>query len=905
MPEFLRSIAHTLRALVWRRKADRDLDDEIGFHVEMETALNVRNGMTPEDARRAALLRFGGVQRYKEQYRSERGSRRIERIAQDMRYAARRLVRERGFSIPAIAALGVGMGATVAIVALADAVILRPLPYPESHRLVAIGHRAPADGALEGGQSEATYLHYVANTRSFEALGIYFDRDLSITDGEQPERVTAALMTPSVFEALGVPAMLGTYCPRFASPAEEASGNARIVISHELWRRRYAGDPQVVGRGIEINRGARTIVGVMPADFHFPRLETQLWFCQPISPAAEAGTSTSQLGVARLKPGVTPEAAEADLRRAMATFAEVFPAAAQEMARSGQTRPVLTPLKDATIGDVRPAVVLLACTAVLVLLISWANAANLVLVRSESQRRQIAVERALGATTGDVAQRHLCEAALLSLGAGVLAWTIARLAVASRFGFAAGEIPRLHELRADGRVLALAVAFTVLTAILVGGTAFVRTRGTTVLAALRGTAGRARTSIEWRRVQRGLVVAQVSLALTLLIASGVMVQSYRQLSQFTLGFDPSSVLAIEVPLPFRGYSRYEHGARLFDEALARVRSLPGVTAAEAASARLPLVPLDAYAYTPATTPDAAEAGAGPRVTAALAIVTPGWFDAMRIPITRGRTYRPGDLRSSDHPVVVSAAFARALFGTDDALGRRVALEDYSSLPMYTIVGIVGDVPGDRIPDGPSRTIYFPVLRDFAAIPDSTPRVPLFPGEMTLFVRTSGAPMSLIAPIRRIVGELDPHVPVTNARTLEDVVRGSTARARLTMLLLLAGASAALVLGVIGIYGVVSYSVSQRTPEIGIRMALGATPSRVNAMVLVEAAGMTALGAGVGVIASLAATRLLSGLLFGVSATEPMTFVAMVILLSGTALGASYIPARRASRIDPVGALRAE
>src|SRR5687768_8725268 len=296
--ERLRSIAHTLRALVWRRKADRDLDDELRFHVEMETEQNLRRGMPPAEARRAALLSFGGVQRYREQYRAERGSRSIERLAQDVRYAGRRLLRERGFSIPAIAALGVGIGATVAIAALTDAVILRPLPYPESDRLVVVGHRAPTDGALEGGQSEATYLHYVANTRSFDAFGIYFDRDLSITDGDNPERVIGALMTPSVFEALGVNAMIGTYCPRFASAEEEASGNARIVISHALWRRRYAGDAGIVGRGIEINRGARTIVGVMPPDFHFPRLETELWFCQPISPASDAGTGTSQTGIA-------------------------------------------------------------------------------------------------------------------------------------------------------------------------------------------------------------------------------------------------------------------------------------------------------------------------------------------------------------------------------------------------------------------------------------------------------------------------------------------------------------------------------------------------------------------------------------------------------------------------------
>jgi hypothetical protein len=278
---------------------------------------------------------------------------------------------------------------------------------------------------------------------------------------------------------------------------------------------------------------------------------------------------------------------------------------------------------------------------------------------------------------------------------------------------------------------------------------------------------------------------------------------------------------------------------------------------------------------------------------------------MSVPVLRGRSYQRGDLRSGQHPIVLSAALAQALYGTDDVVGRRLVLDGYARLPVYSVVGVVGDVPGDRIPDGPSRTVYFPVLRDFAAIPDSAPRVPLFPGEMTLFVRTAVEPTSLVAPIRRIVAELDPQVPATNPRTLEDVVSASTARARLTMLLLLAGSGMALLLGMIGIYGVVSYSVNQRTPEIGIRMALGATPGRVNAMVLREAAGMTVAGVAVGVAASLGTTRLLRGLLYGVSATEPATFAVMIATLSAIALIASWIPARRASRIDPVLALRAE
>ena len=904
MPEFLRAIAHAARALVWRRKADRDLDDELRFHVEMETEQNRRRGMSPPEARRAALLAFGGVQRYREQYRAERGSRGVERLVQDVRHAARRLVREGSFSVPTVAALGVGIGATVAVFVLADAVLRRPLPYPNADRLVVVGQSIPSDGALEGGQSEMTYLHYLASNRSFDAFGIYYDRDLSLTDGDQAERVIAARVTHGVFEALGVSPILGTWCqaPRPGQPPP--SGPMTVVISHSLWTSRYARDPGIVGRRIAVNRGESIIAGVMPPGFHFPRLETQLWHCMRITPT-DAETSMHQTGIALLRKGVSTTDAEADLARLMATIGEAFPAAARAMARAGQPRPVVTPLRDVIIRDVRSALILLTCTAAIVLLIAWANSVNLVLVRSERQRRQIAVARALGATTGDVLQRHLCEAVLLALGAGVIAWMIAALAINSQFGFPAGEIPRLHELRADATTVLLTAGLAAITVVLLGGAAFARTHGTTVLAALRSGAGRARSGPEWRRMQRTLVVLQVALALTLLITAGVVVQSYWRLSRFDLGFDPRSVLTIEVPLPFSAYRGYERSARFHDETLARIRELPGVVSAETADGRIPLMTRVGGGYTPVAQGERPDGEKTAELPAAISLASPGWFEAMRIPIRHGRTYRPGDLVSESHPVVVSAALARGVFGVENAVGRRLSFGRPGNLEEYTIVGVVGDVPGDRIPDGPARTVYFPVLRDLAATPDSAAPVPIYPSEMTLFIRTSVDPAALVAPIRRVVAELDPQVPATDPRTLEDVVRGSMARARLTMLLLLAGSAVALLLGVIGIYGVVSYSVSQRTPEIGIRMALGATPSSVNAMVLREGVSMTAIGVAGGIAAALFATKLLRGLLFGVSAVEPVTFTLMIVLLFLIAVAASYIPARRAAQIDPVRALRAE
>ena len=905
IPTFVRELAHALRGLVRRSEIEQDLDEEMRFHLEMEEALRVRQGMAPADARRAALLAFGGVERYKEQHRGERGARFIERLVQDLRYGLRRLRRERGFSIPVIATLGVGIGAMVAVGVLADAVLVRPLPYPNAARLVLIGHRAPSAGALDGGQSESTYLHYLRGNRSFDAFGIYFERDLSLTGEDRPARVVAALMTPSVFTALGVNPAHGRYCSDDDDLVARSvgAGNALVVISHALWMARYDGTSDVVGRRIEINRGGATIIGVMPPGFHFPRHDTELWYCQPVD-AGDPGAATHQTGIALLRKGVTGDAAEADLQRLLTSLPDAYPNAAREMERAGLRSPSVTALRTAIVHDVRPALVLLGCTAAFVLIIAWANAVNLVLVRSERQRRQVAVERALGASTADVAQRLLCESVLLALAGGLVAWGITATAIAARFGFAPGEIPRLHEVRADGFAIAATVGLAVVSAMLLGGAAFLRTRSTAVLASLRGGVGRSTTGgRQWRSTQRGLVAVQVGLALALLVASAVMAQSYVKLIRFDLGFDPVSVLTVETPLPYRGYNRYDHGARFYHETLRRIRTLPGVVSAEAGP--VPLSRSTGLGTVPMVTTDSAMPGGVTSIAVQPAVVTPGWFEAMRIPMVHGRTYEPGDLVSETHPLVISAALARALFGDGNPLGRRFRLLNMGRMPSYTVIGVAGDVPGERIPDGPVRTIYFPVLRDLAATPDSTPTVPYWPGELTILVRGSVSPATLLDPIRRIVAEIDPQVPVANPRTLEEIVRASTARTRLTMLRLLAGAGVALLLGVVGIFGVVSYAVSQRVPEIGIRMALGATPGAVNAMVLREGALMTIAGIAAGVVAALAVTRLLRGLLYEVSPSDPATFVAMAVLLSAIAMAACFGPARRASRIDPVQALRAE
>ena len=898
-------VANAARALLNRKRVEADLDDEVRFHLEMEVANNLRSGMSQADARRAAQLAFGGVQRMKEDCRDVRDTRGSERWIQDFRYAFRRLRNDRGFSIPTILTLGLGLGAASAVFTLANAVLLRPLPYPDANQLVLVAHAAPHAGSIGGGQSEGTYLHYLRGNRVFDAFGVYFDRELSLTDGDRPDRVMAVLATPSLFGALRVSPERGRVCTTDdARPREEQpDGSAKVLISHSLWVTRYGADPSIIGRTISTNRLATTVIGVMPTDFHFPRVETQLWYCMPVD-AAQPGSDAHMTGVARLKPGATRETATADLLRLNNTLAEAFPRAATELHRGGERRPILVPLKEALTRDVRSAILLLAFTAGFVLLIAWSNAANLTLIRSERQSRQIAVERALGATNADVARRLTSESLVLGAVSGAVALALASMAISLRFGFDPADVPRLVEARVDATAIGLAIGLSLLAATLLGGVSLARAIRGDPTAILRGSVGRVSTGRTWRRAQRGLAVLQVSLALALLIGSGAMAQSYWRLAHYKLGFDSAGTLTFDLSLPFRGYSSYERGARFYDDVLTRVRALPGVVAAEAAGARQPLRPLEAYAYEPVVA-EGSPSGAASTASAAMSMVTPGWFAAMRIPVIAGRAFQRGDVVSAEHPLIVSAALARKLFPGENAVGKRFRFARMPKRPAYTVIGVVGDIPGDQIPDGASATVYMPVLRDLQNTPDASADIPYSPGELTVYVRAGVEPTSLVAPIRRIVAGVDPQVPMANVRLLSDVVAASTGRARLTMVLLLVGAGTALALGIIGVYGVVSYAVSQRTPELGVRIALGASPASVNRMVLREGAVIAAIGSVVGAIAALAGTRLLRGLLFEVNPTNPLLFAGMTLFVLAIAIVACGGPARRAGRIDPIRVLRAD
>ena len=824
-------------------------------------------------------------------------------LATALARAARRLLRAPTYTLTVAASLALGIGVVTAAFALVDAVLLRPLPYPDARRLVAVRHAAAVE-LPERGVSPGIFLHYRDHNRVFTGIGVYVESVLPLTEPGAPEQVRVARVSPEVLPLVGAVPAVG----RLPTGADaEPGAPPRLFVSDELWARRFGRDPGVVGRTVEVGRRRYEVAGVMAPGFHFPHPETHVWITWPQKARGAAVAALYQSAVARLRPGLTPRDAQADLQRLVGTLPEAYgDVTAGELRRSG-LRAEVVPFADTVVGDVRPALWLLLGTAAALLLITWANAVNLTLVRAEAQRRDVAVERALGAAPAHLAARFFGESALVAAAGGAAGLLLAREAVAARFGFdAAGGLPRLDELTLSPAAAALGVALTAATALLLGGAATARAGRGGAAGALAAGNGRMTGGRRERGGRAVLVAGQVALALTLLVCAALMARSFWRLSRAELGFRAEGASAFHVPLPPSAYGDYHAMARLHAGILDGVRAIPGVEAAEAAS-------VSAFPMTPAASDwneRVAAAELPPRgaawPSAQLAFATPGYFRAMGIPLVRGRAFRSGeDMASGGPSVVLSASLARALFGGADPVGRRVRWADLQGYPDYTVVGVAGDVPGESLREGPTRVVYFANVFPPAADSVTGPLLDYVPDEEVYVVRSSLAPAALAAAVERVVRGADPKLVVEEAGTLEELVAADRARARLTLLLLLVGAGTALFLGVVGIYGILAYAVRQRTPELGVRLALGATPAGVAAMVVREGARLALAGTAVGVAASLALTRFLRGLLYQVSPGDPLAFAATAALLLAVALAASYLPARRAGRIDPVRALRGE
>jgi predicted permease len=813
----------------------------------------------------------------------------------ELRQAARQLSRDPGFALAAILVLALGSGAVTALYALLHAIVLSPLPYPQSERLVAVGHAA-AGLQLEGaGLSDGTYLHYRTHSRAFTAIAMYHESlvNLGGDDGGEAERVPVAVVTHDFFTVLGARTLLG----RLPTAADAARDGERVaLISHDLWRRRFAADPGIVGTTIEPNRVARRVIGVLAPGFALPSPEVGIFLPSDPDPAAARAADLYNHGIGRLAAGFDAAAAARDLDRLIATLPDAYPDLTARVLAESRLRAVVTPLQEVVLGDTESPLWLLLGGMALLLLIACANVANLLLARAEHRHRELAIRTALGAGAGHLLRGFVAESLVLAGAAGgaglLLAAGIVRLLVEKRVA----ELPRLEEVAVDGGVVAFAAGLAVAIAGLLAAVQSIRLRRGAAAAGLRegsfgASAGRAR-----QRVRRALVAAQVALALTLLVGAALLAQSFWRLLRADPGFAAAGVLTAEIALPRTGYGTYAETERFWETLLQRVRALPGVTAAGMVSA-LPLVPQPAYHDLAI---DVEERPGETRAALSVYHATPSYFGAMGIPLAAGRGLRRADLLDVERPVLLSAAAARRLFPRGDALGKRIrrSVAGDDEAPWATVVGVVTDVPRERIGGAAAEIVYLPVL--------AAPTDPgLRPFYGALVVRGS-APAATLAPaVRGVLRALDPHLPLANVRPLGTIVAASAAHTSFVMLLLGCAAIAALALGTVGLYSVLAYSVQRRTREFGIRLALGAARGEVRRMVLRES--MTLVGGGVcaGTITALLLAQLLRSLLYGVGPNDPLVLAAMAGLVLLVSLLAGWLPARRAVGVDPASALRGE
>lgn len=901
MPSHWRAALARFGELFRRRsRSAAERDEELSFHLEMETAENIRRGMSEAEARRAALLRFGGTQRYREEMSDARGIVALDNLARDTRFALRRLKRAPGFAAGVIATLGIGIGAAVGIGSMVYGVLLRDLPYDEPDQLVRVGFITDGMGTSGDLHSAATYFHLAKGTRSLSAIGTYsVSDDYALIDGDSPEGVTAASVTPSTLTLLGVRPLLG----QLFEPGDTSWSNPRqaILISENLWRRRYGADPAIIGRRLEIDHGERFVIGVLPRSFDFPASGIDLYYPSPTPVSRPDILYRSAHAVGRLRDGVTRAAAEAELNSLVPGLSERFPAITPDLLQKSRARVAVTPLKAATVAAVRPQLILLAVLVAVVLLIATTNTVNLFLLRTERASQEIAVALSLGATRMSLAQRFIMEGIVVGLASSVVAFPVAALAVSTKFGFTEREIPRLHEIAFTWETAALVLAGTVLIGAATGLIGLTRAGAAGLFDRLR--ASRSTSSRAWRRAQDVLVASQVAVALVLLVAAGLLGRSFWNLSNARIGFESGNAMTFHVSLPYgrTGYTTYTEQATFHAGVLDRLAALPGVAAVGVAS-RLPLtsrgaplLDLQLRAVGERDRPPAQAAGN---------LAGPDYFDAMRIPLIAGRAFQSGDLHGAP-AVVVSDALAMSLFGTTDVIGRPIVRPARPEAPpaTFTIVGVAGSVHWERIEDGYVPMAYFPLLRDGDGLPADSRPVPYRPRDVQFVIR--GPQLPTASTIQGIMQGLDYRVPAKDIRTLDSVVSDATARVRLVMLLIAIAGASALLLGVIGVYSVVAYAANGRMREFGIRLALGAAPVRVSGMVVGDGLRLIAVGTVSGLVVALGATRFLRALLYEVEPVSVTEFALATVLLVALALGATLLPARRAARTHPSVVLRGE
>jgi len=869
MPEWPRRISEEMR---------QHLDDEYD-------ALRAR-GISHEEAMRRLA---GDV----DELASMR-ARPADAVAADARYALRALRKNPGFTLVVMLTLALGIGATTAVFTVVDGVLLRPYAYPDMNRIVTLLETTRRGQVMS--VSWQNFQDWRAANQVFEHLGIYRGTVMNLTGGEQqPERIFGSLASSDVFNALGLQPIAGR---TFTAQEDEPAAPRVAIVSERLWRSHFGGDPSAIGGTIVLNDEPYTIVGVMPAGMRFPSRGTDVWvplgvFIRTFPP--DRGAHPGLAAVGKLKRGVPVERAAAEMDAIARRLERQYP-----MSNADHTVS-LTPYAEQIVQNIRPALVTLACAVLFVLLIVCANLANLMLARADGRHRELAIREALGASRWRIVQQLLTESLLVAIGGGAVGALLAWWAVAAFVASRPSTVPRIDQIAVDGRVLAFTAIVSIAVGVAFGLAPALRASSIDLLASLRDAAHA--TPVGGRRMRALLVVGEIALALVLLVGAGLTIRSFAALTALDLGFDPSRVVTMRVSVPNARYPEAAQWIAFHRDILDRVSAIPGVDAAGLNSA----TPLEGggseseVRYEGQPPPRAASEEA---TTCLFQAATPDYFRAMGIAFVRGRAFTAQDAAAAVPVAIVEEALARKFFPDADPIGKRIAFEfaggHGAARPIWReIVGVVRHVRHYGLVREPDNLeVYAPLEQLPIWFRDRRPN-------MTLFVRTPLEPEQIAASIRRVVAGVDSRIPVFSVLTMREYVGQATEQPRLNMTLLAAFGALALVLAAVGVYGVLSYLVGRRTQEIGIRLALGATRADVLRLVVGHGMALAAAGILIGLAGAWAITRLLGSLLYGISPHDPATFVAIAAALAAVAFAASYVPGRRAMRVDPMQALRCE
>jgi putative ABC transport system permease protein len=897
MPDWKEEIRKRVASLRLAPTREAEIVEELAQHLEDRYEQLLRGGASSDEAYQQSLAELAEsdllarelrrVHRTVNQDQVVMGEQRrtniVKDLGQDLRYGFRTLLKNPSFTMIAVIALALGIGANSAIFSVVNTVLLRPLPYEDPDRLVMVWEDATKHGYPRDTPAAANYIDWRNQNHVFEDMAAVADLSANLTGAGDPERIDGSRANASLFSVLGTAPQLG----RAFTPEEDQPGaNKVVMLSNRLWQRRFAADVSIIGKQVILNGQSHTVVGVMPAQFQFPNQDVELWV--PIAfTSQQAGSRGSHYlqVVARLKPGVSVPQAQAEMNTIAARLQQQYPEQNTDLGA------VVVPLHEHVVGDIRPALLILLGAVGLVLLIACANVANLLLARAAVRQKEIAVRVAFGASRWRLIRQFLTESILLATVGGVFGLVLSLIGIRLLTSFIPPNISQVKAITLDTRVLGFTLLVSLLTGVIFGLVPALQASMFNPNETLKEGGRDSSAGNRGNRIRALLVIAEVAVSLVLLIGAGLLINSFMRLRSVDPGFKTENLLTMKIVLPALKYPDLAQRSAFYTDLLQRVEALPGVKSA-AVTTNLPLYRQGNSVGTeiegrPAPPP-------GQEIIVVTRVVSPKYLTTMGIPLLRGRQFGPEETAKMPGSVIISETMARRYWPGEDPIGKRLTPgRNASPDDWFQIIGIAKDIRQFELNADPKPQMYLPFVQaDFFA-----------PGD--LVVKTDVDPIGLAATVRRTVWEIDKDQPVSNIKTMDEIAAESVARQRFSMLLLTIFAAVALVLAAVGIYGVMSYSVTHRRSEIGIRMALGAQKSDVLKLTVGQGLKLVLIGVGFGLAGAFALTRLMASLLFGVGATDPGTFITISVLLVSVALLANYIPARRATKVDPLAALRYE